>query len=104
MRVCSTIGCPVLLPAAGRCPEHERAHDKARGSKAARGYGPNFQRERRVWIARIARGGVACVRCDAPITSTDPFHLDHDDVDRTIIRGPACPHCNLSAAGKNSHR
>jgi hypothetical protein len=103
-RVCSKPGCPTLHERAGLCPVHSRERDRARGTKAERGYGPVFQRTRRMWVQRIALGGVECVRCGKPITSADPFDLDHDDNDRSIIRGPACPSCNRSAGGRLSHR
>ena len=40
---------------------------------------------------------IACCRCQRRITG--PFHLDHDDHDRTRYRGPSHPACNLKAAG-----
>ena len=104
-RICSTPGCP--NPAVTtRCQQHEREHDKARGTKAERGYDAGYYHERKAWAARIKQGGVRCWRpqCQRPINHGDRWHLGHDDHDRAIIRGPECVHCNLSAAGKASHR
>ena len=104
-RVCPTRGCPEYIPASSRyCPKHARAHDKARGTKRERGYDKSFQAERRVWVEMVATGEVNCWRCLKPIPPGGDFHLGHDDRDRSIIRGPECPHCNLSAAGKSAHR
>jgi hypothetical protein len=52
----------------------------------------------------VATGEVSCWRCLEPILPGADFHLGHDDNDRTIIRGPEHPLCNLSAAGKASHQ
>ena len=102
-KVCAQPGCP--QPAgASYCTEHTRARDKARGTKAQRGYGADYQAQRRRWVAKVAQGNVCCWRCQQPLASGALFHLGHDDDDRSIIRGPECPRCNLSAAGKAAHR
>lgn len=104
-RICPTRGCPLSIPASARyCPKHAREHDKARGTKTQRGYGKEFQAERKVWVRMVAEGVVNCWRCLKHIPPGSDFHLGHDDRDRSIIRGPECPSCNLSAAGKASHR
>lgn len=81
-----------------------RTYEKSRGTKTQRGYGPQFQSERKVWRRMVDTGEVACWRCLKPILPGADFHLGHDDNDRSIIRGPECPACNLSAAGKSAHR
>jgi hypothetical protein len=101
-KICATRGCP-RITAARYCTEHARANDKARGTKAQRGYGRGYQSERKVWVRMVAEGVVSCWRCHAPIPPGGDFHLGHDDNDRSIIRGPECPPCNLSAAGKSAH-
>lgn len=40
-----------------------------------------------------------CWRCDNPIDPKN-WDLGHDDWDRSIYRGPECPSCNRSAAGR----
>lgn len=102
-KICATHRCPRVTDSR-HCPEHARAHDKARGTKAQRGYGKEFRSERNVWVRMIETGEVNCWRCLRPILPGADFHLGHDDNDRSIIRGPECPSCNLSAAGKASHR
>jgi len=48
---CRTPGCPVLVTE-GYCPQHQQAHERLRGSAAARGYGRQHQRFRAVVLAR----------------------------------------------------
>ena len=101
MRRC--LDCPAIGAwRRGRCPTHDRARDKARGTKAQRGYGPEHQRERRR-IQRLIDAGedVRCWRCGIQLTGHD-WHLDHDD-DRSRYRGPACAPCNLHLAGRAAH-
>lgn len=98
-RVCLEPGCPTLVDAGlTRCPTHQRARDRARGTSTARGYGYTHQRTRAGYAARMAAGEVfACWRCGATI---DPlaWDLGHDDHDRTVTIGPECRRCNRSTA------
>lgn len=102
-RVCSRPGCPTLVDVddyRGLCSPCLREWDRARGTKAERGYGASYDRERRGWSARITAGEVVlCWRCHEPVGAD--FHLGHDD-DRVIV-GPEHPACNLRAAGKARH-
>lgn len=106
MKVCARPGCPTVVDAKayrGLCPTHRAERDRERGTREQRGYGPEFARQRRRYAARIAAGEVIpCWRCGQPVT-TD-FHLGHADHDRTVIRGPEHPACNLKAAGQARHR
>ena len=103
-RVCRD--CPAIIPTnayKGRCPSCSRQADRARGTKTERGYGPDFVAERKAWQRRLNQGmRVTCWRCDDPI-DPEHWHLGHDDTDRGVVRGPECPSCNLSAAGRSSH-
>ena len=105
-RVCLTPGCPRLGQwQRGRCPDHDRAHDRARGTRQARGYDAHHDRLRAHYQGRMDRGEMfVCWRpeCGRPI---DPnlWHLGHDDHDRSTIRGVECITCNLSAAGRARH-
>ena len=106
VRVCSTPGCPTLVPNTaykGRCSACSRIADRERGSRAERDYGADHRRERAQWQARMDAGEtIACWRCGEPV---DPRNwvLGHDDYDRTITRGPEHPHGNYRAAGRVSH-
>jgi len=53
---CSYPSCPeLILPGESFCTDHKRAeqkrYDKQRGTAAQRGYGPRWQRYRRLYIA-----------------------------------------------------
>ena len=43
-------------------------------------------------------------RIEITSSGTGDWHLGHADHDRGITMGPECTLCNLSAAGKASHR
>ena len=103
-KVCAEPGCPAIGAwTRGRCPDHERARDKARGTRQQRGYDAAHDREAAAWRAKVARGElVTCWRCGEPITDAADCHLGHDDHDRSITRGPEHALCNLSAAGRIS--
>lgn len=57
-----------------------------------------YRRQRAYERKRVDAGGVRCWRCGKPILPGHPFDLGHDDVDRTIIRGPEHPRCNRATA------
>lgn len=104
MRVCSAPGCPTLITRPGRCPEHARAADRARGTRQARGYDANHDAERKRWAPLVRTGLVKCWRCGELITATETWDLGHDDHDRTRYRGPEhANRCNRAAAGRASH-
>lgn len=99
-RVCIEPGCPTITDRT-RCPEHERAKDKARGTRRERGYDATHDRTRRAILTQINAGErITCWRCGIRL-GTD-FHLDHTS-DRSGYRGPSCPACNLHLAGKAAH-
>ena len=104
LRVCTSPGCPNLREGAGYCPDCARARDQARGSRHDRGYGKTHTDTRKAWAPRVAEGTVRCSRCRNFIEAGQPWHLDHDDDDRTKYRGPSHKRCNLSAGGRASHR
>ena len=99
------IDCPNLGPwKRGRCPDHERARDKQRGTRQQRGYDAQHQATRASLVAQLDRvGWLTCWRCTRPITNADDMHVGHDDHDRSLTRGPEHRLCNLSAAGRASH-
>lgn len=100
-RICPTPGCPHPATAL-YCTEHQAEYEAKRGTKAQRGYGKDFQSERKRWARRVATGGVHCWRCGTRIEAGAPFDLGHND-DRTKIIGPEHPTCNRSAAGRAAH-
>ena len=58
----------------GRCPEHQRAHERARGSAHERGYDREHQRRREIVLARDPLC-VACLAMDRVTASTVYDHI-----------------------------
>jgi len=81
-----------------RCPDCRRDREQARGTPAARGYGPDHVAERKRWASIVAAGYVKCWRCREYIVGA--FDLGHDDQDRTRYRGPEHPACNRATSGR----
>jgi hypothetical protein len=99
MKVCLEPGCPTLSTRT-RCPEHDRAKDRARGTRQQRGYDNAHDTLRATYQRRMDRGETFhCWRCGDPI---DPrrWHLGHDDHDRTRYRGPECVPCSTATSGR----
>lgn len=87
-----------------RCPEHEsqrnRARDQQRGSSTARGYDRQHEQLRAAWRPEVEAGLVNCWRCNRHIEPWMPWHLGHDDHDRTLYRGPEHVDCNCATTGR----
>jgi len=82
---------------------HRRAGDTR--TQRERGYDAGFVAERKRWQARLNTGAlILCWRpkCRRRI-DRERWHLGHDDHDRTLIRGPECPPCNLAAAARKAN-
>lgn len=93
-RVCSTPGCPVLTDG-GRCQEHTRQADRARGTFRQRGYDAAYDRARRKALA----GATHCATCHQPFTPDNPATGGHVKAMRdggTTADGikPECRRCN----------
>ena len=105
-RVCRTPSCPTLVNAdayRGMCSPCLREWDRARGTKAERGYGPEHEAERKRLQKLIDAGlTIICARCSKPITNGQRWSPDHN-ADRTGYIGASHEFCNLSAAGRASH-
>jgi hypothetical protein len=71
---------------------------KQQAPRKARGYGYDFVKLRRALLPSAY--GKPCVRCGQLMLPGQKLHLDHDDWDRSIIRGFAHAICNLRAAGR----
>ena len=105
MKVCLEPGCGSLTKRT-RCRDHERAKDKARGTRAERGYGAEHEALAREYQQRMDQGErFTCWRCDKPLGARRgiDWQLGHDDQDRSKYRGPECPPCNLATSGRSSH-
>jgi len=75
-----------------------------KSTTSERGYGPEHDRLRAELAPVVATGTVRCWRCGRLIAAGAPWHLGHDDVDRSVYRGPEHPRCNTSAAAKIGNR
>ncbi len=62
-----------------------------------RGYGREHRALRRQWAKVVAKGETHCWRCGVWLNPAEPWHLGHDDDDRSQYRGPECVPCNLVA-------
>lgn len=98
-RVCLEPGCPVLTDRT-RCHQHERAKDRARGTRQERGYDSEHDRARAAWAPQVARGLVKCRRCDDLIDPDEPWDLGHPDADCDRPRAPEHRACNRATSGR----
>lgn len=78
LKVCSTPGCPELVPA-GRCPTCQAAAERRRGTATQRGYG---HRHRNRFRAGVLRRDPLCVCATeahghGPRCLTPSVHADH---------------------------
>jgi hypothetical protein len=69
-----------------------------------KGYGWEHQRLRKIWAARVARGGVPCARCGLPIEVGEPFDLGHrDDVPgKRAYQGAEHRYCSRRAGQRKA--
>jgi len=106
LRVCAQPGCPELIPTGtrdGRCDQHRRERDRARGTRQQRGYDADYD-ARRAADAQAMRNGTVftCWRCGRPIQPHD-YSLGHCDDTKAVIHGPEHYHqCNQAAANKSA--
>lgn len=104
-RVCTQHGCHEIVDAAardGRCDQHRKDRDRARGTRQQRGYDAHHDQERARYQSYMNAGvRYTCWRpgCGKPIDPTN-WHLGHDDTDRSRYRGPECPSCNTATASR----
>lgn len=78
------------------------AADDARRKQYA---SPEHRATRKAIQAQIDSGRpVSCWRCLAPILKGQPWHVGHDDNDRSLVRGAEHPACNLKAAARKGAR
>lgn len=92
MRVC--IDCPKLTTKT-RCPDCERAKDRARGTASERGYDADFERAKR---QPEYVNATHCAECGEPFTATNPKTGGHSVPLREGGKGskilPHCRRCN----------
>lgn len=103
MRVCTEPGCPLLVDQGvrdGRCDEHRKAKDKARGSRQERGYGRAHELTRAALLPDAY--GTHCPHCDDYMWPHQELDLDHTE-DRTGYVGIVHASCNRSEGAKRGN-
>lgn len=103
-RPCPKPGCPTLIPPGARyCPQHEREHEQARGTRQQRGYDSAHVKLRAAWQARIDAGeDIRCADgCGTRITGRT-WDLGHTD-DRRGYLGPMTQAHNRADGGRRAH-
>ncbi|HEY1323471.1 MAG TPA: hypothetical protein VGF32_24645 [Streptosporangiaceae bacterium] len=73
------------------------------GSTKARGYDADHKKRRAAALAAMPEGA-PCSRCDRPMYSWQPLHLDHDDYDRSSYLGLSHASCNVAASNRSPRR
>jgi hypothetical protein len=94
MRVCAQPGCPILVEQGvrdGRCDQHRRAKDKARGTRQQRGYDAAHDALRAELLPQAY--GQPCHLCKERMWPHEELALDHTE-DRTGYRGIVHLSCN----------
>ena len=80
MKVCNVSGCPALGAwKRGRCPEHERAADRDRGTPAERGYGREHRLRFREGV--LAQHPICRVCRRRPSTVADHYPMSKRELD-----------------------
>ncbi len=77
LKVCTTTGCPTLT-SGGRCGDHKRQANLARGTAAEQGYGPAH----RAFRAIVLQRDPTCTMpgCNQPSTDADHWPIDRRDL------------------------
>lgn len=88
MAVCTTPGCPVLVeaPPGGRCPAHQQAANRRRGSSHSKGYDARWQRTRKAYLR--AHPTCECDDCLQLVAIMRPFANEVDHIDGLGPNGP----------------
>ena len=94
LRVCSEPGCPEFVTQ-GRCDDHRRAKDKARGTRQERGYGADYQAQLK---SPEYVNATHCAECGQVFTEDNPKTGGHSVALRNGGQGskilPHCRRCN----------
>jgi 5-methylcytosine-specific restriction enzyme A len=80
---CNAHGCPNLIDRTalyGRCPEHARQYDQARGTAQERGYDARWARFSKLWRKRFPLCGMRADR---------QLHADHSQCVQAGLMTPA---------------
>jgi hypothetical protein len=113
LKVCSCGSCPAHprscpeLTDRRYCPGCTAEHERARGTRQARGYDRHHDQLRKHWKPKVEAGLVDChaPTCTQPIRRIlpgQPWDLGHT-TDRSGWRGPEHAPCNRAEGGRAAH-
>lgn len=106
LRLCTTPGCDELADGP-RCPIHANARDAARGSSSERGYDAEWQRVRKLVLARdgyeCQLRGPRCTRVADTVDHIIPLSAGGARLDPANLQG-ACRTDNTAKGGRNHSR
>lgn len=75
------------------------------GRTIANGYGKEHKRLRAEYAARMDNGEIFfCWRCRRVVNPSRPWDLGHDDLDRSVYRGPEHVGCNRATRRRQNRR
>lgn len=74
------------------------------GGTVDRGYGYDHATLRAQLTPTVAQGHTICWRCGRPIGPHQRWDLGHDDIDRSLYRGPEHVRCNRRAGAIKGNR
>ena len=102
-RACKRCGRLTWSSRSPYCLEHRPPPELrarwATKTREARGYGIAHRTLRAQYARLVAAGEAVCARCHRPITSGEPFDLDHSP-DRTSYLGVSHRRCNRLAGAR----
>ena len=101
LKVCSTAGCPTLVPS-GRCDQCKRQAERKRGSAAQRGYGHAWAKWAKRYLTRHPFCDIRLDGCTGLATLPDHHPVSRRDLVARGVRQPdqdrycraACAHCH----------
>lgn len=96
--ICATVGCPAVIPRAGRCPDCKGNAERERGTAASRGYDSRWARRRLAYLKRhpicVRCGGIANVADHYPTSRRELLTLGVPDPDADHRLRPLCTPCH----------
>lgn len=100
------LGCGAIIPSGSRCPActlaATRRTEATRPSRGQRGYGKDYQANRKIMIDRAWRNGEPCIRCGkrfrakSEITAEHIVPKRHGGGNETENLAPCCAPCNIA--------
>lgn len=88
------------MPTAGSKWPRKMPDTPARRARVEQYRSPEHRRRRQAGQRDVDAGRANCWRCGRWLPPGQPWHVGHDDYDRTIYRGTECVPCNLDAAAR----